>query len=175
MGLFASLPMIITVDCAQEASDTAGGNAVTGYVLKSGEGEALYDGTWIIKASPNDGTQGVEMHWNSMSPGLSTGLHVHVQADEFFYVLGGSGVAVLNEQETRIEPGDVIFVPKGHDHKLVNVGEEPLELLFFLDKLGLANEARALYHRFQETGEPPTLEELNEIANEYGTIYKSLE
>ena len=57
IGLFASLPMIITLGCAQEAPDTAGDNAVTGYVLKSGGGEALYDGTWIIKASPNDGTR----------------------------------------------------------------------------------------------------------------------
>ena len=145
------------------------------YVLKRDEGEVLSGGAWIIKASPESGTQGGEMHWNAVSPGSSSGLHVHLRADEFFYVLSGSGITVLGAKEVSLEMGDVIFVPKGHDHKLENTeSDRPLELLFFLDKPGLADETRALYHRFEETGEPPTLEEVNKIAKKYGTIYKTL-
>ena len=181
---------LLSVGCSAETQRTAENPAVaqedvretdqaqrSGYVLKRGEGEVIdFDNaTWIIKASPQSGTQGGEMHWIAASPGSSTGLHVHLRADEFFYVLSGRGTVVLADQEVSIEPGDVIFVPKGHDHKLENTdSDRPLELLFFLDKPGLADETRALYHRFEETGEPPTLEELNKIANKYGTIYKTL-
>ena len=165
--IFALLTFLASTAWAQEQ----------GYVLKRDEGEVLdFDnGTWIIKASPQSGTQGGEMHWNAASPGSSTGLHVHLRADEFFYVLSGRGIVVLGDKEVSIEPGDVIFVPKGHDHKLVNTDSDLLlELLFLQDKPGVADETRALYHRFEATGEPPTLEELNEISKKYGTIYKTL-
>ena len=126
-----------------------------GYVLKRDEGEVLYDGAWIIKASPQSGTQGGEMHWNTMSPGSSTGLHVHLRADEFFYVLSGRGIAVLGGKEVSIEVGDVIFVPKDHDHKLANTeSDHPLELLFFLDKPGGNDKVKVTRHDHAKVTHP---------------------
>jgi quercetin dioxygenase-like cupin family protein len=47
----------------------------------------------LVKASPSTGTHGVEMFRDTMLAGTSTGLHLHQQADEFFYVISGQGLA----------------------------------------------------------------------------------
>ena len=103
-----------------------------------------------------------------MPADFSTGLHFHEEADEFFYVISGTGTATIAGQEYEIGPGDVIFVPAGEDHKLATHSEK-LEILEFVDKPGLDEEFRA------EIEEPLTLEKLNEVANKNGTVYKTLE
>jgi mannose-6-phosphate isomerase-like protein (cupin superfamily) len=57
-----------------------------------------------------------------MAPGASTGIHVHQQADEFFYVVSGRGFALVDENELSIEADDFVFVPKGHEHRVKSVG-----------------------------------------------------
>jgi quercetin dioxygenase-like cupin family protein len=144
-------------------------------VLRRGEGEGLFGGSVIVKASPRTGTQGGEMLWNAMAPGQSTGIHLHSQADEFFYVIGGTGLALIGEQESPIATGDVIFIPKGQDHRVRSSKVDPLELIFFVDRPGLASGFRELYAHLESGRWPPTLEEINEIAKKYGDLYKSLE
>ena len=144
-----------------------------GYVLKAGQGEKFFNA--IIKASPESGTQGGVMILDAMTSGSSTGLHYHLEADEFFYVLDGHGTAILGKDEIAIEPGDVIFVPAGQDHKLVVADRGPLEILAFLDKPGLDQEFRELHRKFSQDWEQVTLKELNAIARNHGTIYRTLE
>jgi len=138
-----------------------------GYVLRVGEGELACCDT-LIKASPRSGTQGGVMMLQPMPPEFSTGIHFHVEADEFFYVVSGNGEAFIGDLSFNNDPGDVIFVPAGQDHKLV-AAEETLLILEFLDKPGLDEEFRT------EIEEPLTLEKLNAVANLHGTVYKTLE
>ena len=146
-----------------------------GYVLKRNEGEKLFEGSTIIKASPRTGSQGAEMFWSALGAGFSSGIHVHHTADEFFYVLSGTGVALVGGNEVSIETGDVVFVPKGQDHRLKTSGPDPLEIVFLVDKPGLANEFRD-YHVKSDGGRMLlTLKELNRISKQYGTTYKTLD
>ena len=91
-----------------------------GYVLKAGEGE-LAAGA-VIKASPSNGTQGGVMMVEPFPEHFSTGLHYHLEADEFFYVVSGSGTATLGGVDYTVGAGDVIFIPSGQDHKLFTNG-----------------------------------------------------
>jgi mannose-6-phosphate isomerase-like protein (cupin superfamily) len=165
--MLALLTYLVTTAWAQEQ----------GYVLKRDDGEVLLNGGIIIKVSPDSGSQGGEMVFQSITPKFSTGRHVHLRADEFFYVASGKGSAYLGkDEEIQIEAGDVVFVPKGEDHKLVNTQtDKQLELIFFLDKPGLAEAFRAMHRRFKTSDEPMTLEELNAISKEYGTVFKTLQ
>ena len=116
------------------------------------------------------------MVWDAMPPGSSSGIHVHVRADEFFYVIEGNGAVLVKGKEAPIEPGDVIFVPKGEDHKIRNVdSSRPLTVIYFLDKPGLVDQFRAHHERLKARKAPLTLEELNAISRKLGTIYKTLE
>ena len=142
-----------------------------GYVLKVGEGE--FAAGAIIKASPGTGTNGGVLLQGAFAEHFSTGLHYHVEADEFFYVISGTGFARFGGKDHPVEAGDVIFVPAGEDHKLFTNDSE-MELLTFLDKPGLDEEFRA-WHRAYGEAIPVSLDQLNEIATKYGTVYKTLD
>lgn len=96
-------------------------------------------------------------------------------------MLEGNGVVFVNGKEVPIEPGDVIFVPKGEDHTIRNVdSSRPLTVIYFLDKAGLVDQFRAEYERLKARKTPLpgrglTLEELNAISRKFGTIYKTVE
>ena len=147
-----------------------------GYVLKRGDGELLMGGEAIIKVSPATGSQSGEVFWQTMASGGTTGIHIHHEADEFFYVVTGEGSALIGDQETPIAAGDVVFVPKGEQHRLRHAGAEgSLEVVFFVDRPGLANEFREGHTRFEALGRWLTLEELNEISERHGTTYLTTE
>jgi len=147
-----------------------------GYVLKGSEGESYFGGDMIIKASPRSGSQSAEMIWQSLSPGASTGRHIHHEVDEFFYVIAGRGSALVGDREVEIEAGDVVFVPRGAKHRLRPGGTtSALEIVFLVDKPGLADDIREGHARAEKLGRDLTLDELNEIAERHGTTYLSLE
>ena len=156
------LGSLVVMSCAQEARQ--------GYVLKVGDGEIAAGA--IIKASPKSGTQGGVLIVEPFPDGFSTGLHYHVNADEFFYVISGRGKARFGDKNHSIEAGDVVFIPAGEHHKLFTDGST-MELLAFLDKPGLDEEFRA-WHRAYGDAQPVSLQQLNEIAEKFGTVYKTL-
>jgi mannose-6-phosphate isomerase-like protein (cupin superfamily) len=163
--------ILVLASLALIAFQAAADEPTKGYVLKVGDGE--FAAGAIIKASPKTGSNGAVLIHEPFPDGFSTGLHYHVEADEFFYVISGTGFARFGEKDHPVEPGDVIFIPAGEDHKLFTNGSE-MELLAFLDKPGLDEEFRA-WHREYGEAIPVSLEQLNNIAEKYGTVYKTLE
>ena len=51
--------------------------------------------------------------------------HIHPNCEEVVYVLEGSVEHMLGEQQTRLEAGDLIVVPRGVPHRLFNDGSMP--------------------------------------------------
>ena len=146
-----------------------------GFVTKTVEGERLLDGGVLIKASPRTGSQGAEMISSTMPPAGSAGLHVHHNADEFFYVISGVAVALVSGKEVPIEAGDVMFVPKGQEHAFRNSSRtEALKTIFLVDRPGLASEFRDVDKQSGAGKKSLTLDELNKISQKYGTTYKTV-
>jgi mannose-6-phosphate isomerase-like protein (cupin superfamily) len=146
------------------------------YILKSGDGERLPgDRETFIKASPRTGTQAVEAFRDSMAAGASTGIHIHQQADEFFYVVSGRGLALVDATEVPVEADDFIFVPKGHEHRVKSSGPTPLELVFLVDRPGLASDFRESRSEQVARKRRLTLDDWNRISQKYGTIHKTLQ
>jgi len=44
-------------------------------------------------------------------------LHYHEHTDEIYYVLGGSGKMLLDDQEIELRPDVTVYVPRGVKHK----------------------------------------------------------
>jgi mannose-6-phosphate isomerase-like protein (cupin superfamily) len=44
-------------------------------------------------------------------------LHYHERTDEVYYVISGSGTMVLDDEEISLQPGVVVYVPRGVRHK----------------------------------------------------------
>ncbi len=143
-----------------------------GYVLKPGEGEKLGP-VRIIKASPKSGTQGGVMVLDELPPGFTTGIHVHTEADEFFYVISGRGTATLGEEDEAIGPGDVVFVPAGSDHAMSVDADNSMELLFFMDKPGIEGFFREAHAKYFSKSKPLTLEACNAIGRKYAYVCKT--
>ncbi len=64
----------------------------------------------------------------SIEPGDEIGNEVHT-LDQFIRIEGGTGKAVLNnEQEYVLEDGSAVVVPAGSWHNVINTGEVALKL-----------------------------------------------
>ncbi len=147
----------------------AADEARKGYVLKPGEGEALGPSR-LIKASPQSGTQGGVIVLDQLRPGFQTTFHIHTNADEFFYVVGGEGRAEFEGQKIAIGPGDVIFIPAGTEHNMSVSEEGAMELLFFLYRPGIDGWFREVHEKFFSKSLPLTVEACNEIGEQYSYI-----
>lgn len=63
----------------------------------------------------------------SLLGGQDIGSEVH-DLDQILVVVQGSGLAVLNGEETEVRPGSLVYVPEGATHNLLNTGEGALKL-----------------------------------------------
>jgi len=172
--LIGSLAVLVCVTSARADDAERGYLNVEdrhGYILKSGEGEdTTGDGSSIIKASPRTGTQGVVFVVGQDAPSSTSGIHVHLEADEFFYVLGGTGRILLGTEEHEIAAGDTIFVPVGSEHRVTSSEDDPLYVIFVVDRPGLDEQFRLALDRTNMT-----VEEFNAIVEQYGTVYKTFD
>ncbi len=110
-----------------------------------------------------------------VKPGKGTGLHYHKDVDEIFYVMEGNGTAVLGTKPYNIETGDFIFIPRNLDHKIRKYDSSGiLKVVFFMDKPGLLQFFKQRHQQFYIDKKPMTLEELNKVAEKYGTHFKTL-
>lgn len=62
-------------------------------------------------------------------PGATIGSHAHVNEDELYYVLSGTGLLDDGSAKTRINPGDAVLTGGGASHAVINDGPATLEIL----------------------------------------------
>jgi quercetin dioxygenase-like cupin family protein len=172
--LLLSLVMILSCNRSKDSPGSVETKS-KGYVLKPDEGEMFPDITAIVKTSPEKGSKNLMTVVTTMIPGKGTGLHYHQNADEVFYVIEGTGTAVLGDSTYSIEEGDLIFIPKNIDHKVrKNDSTGFLKVLFFLDNPELLKNFREEHQQFYIEKKPKSLETLNKISEKYGTHYKTM-
>ena len=56
----------------------------------------------------------------SLKPGEEIGAEIHVNSDQFFRFESGKGKCIINGNEYDVEGGDVIIVPAGSKHNVIN-------------------------------------------------------
>ncbi len=61
--------------------------------------------------------------------GVRTQLHHHLETEEIYYVLRGTGVMTIEDQTRGIGPGDAIAILPGKRHCIENNGSEDLVFL----------------------------------------------
>lgn len=94
--------------------------------------------------------------------------HSHEAFDETVYGLDGVMTWLLDGRQSRVGPGDVLFIPRGHVHHFVNEGEGPARNLGVITP-GLLGPAY-----FREIGEvvnvggPPDIARVMEVMRRHG-------
>jgi mannose-6-phosphate isomerase-like protein (cupin superfamily) len=57
----------------------------------------------------------------SLLPGEDIGSEIHKDTDQFFRFEQGHGKCIINENEYNFENGDVVVIPAGAKHNIINV------------------------------------------------------
>jgi mannose-6-phosphate isomerase-like protein (cupin superfamily) len=65
----------------------------------------------------------------SIAPGSSIGVHEHLNEEEVYYILRGSGVLLQDGAEIPLAAGDVAVTQSGGTHSIENRGAETLVML----------------------------------------------
>ena len=61
--------------------------------------------------------------------GSAVGRHHHLETEEVYYILCGTGTMQVGDETQRVGRGDAIFIPRHSLHMLTNDGTEPMKLL----------------------------------------------
>jgi len=65
----------------------------------------------------------------SLLPNEDIGMEVHQNVDQFFRFEVGEGKAVVNGEEVQFKANDVVIIPAGTNHNIINTSAtEPLKL-----------------------------------------------
>jgi mannose-6-phosphate isomerase-like protein (cupin superfamily) len=64
----------------------------------------------------------------SIEPGQEIGSEVHNEIDQFFEILSGTGVSIINDTEYQLGNDIALVIPAGSSHNIINTGTEPLKL-----------------------------------------------
>jgi len=169
--------VLIAAACTNKEDSRTGNTLKSGYVLKGDQGTILpdSDSSLIFKVSPEQGSENNITVVQKIKPGKGTGLHYHTDADEIFYIIEGTGTIVLGNKSHTVEAGDFIFIPRNTDHKIRKYDSTGiLKVVFFMDKPGLLYFFKERHKQFYIDKKPMTLEELNKVAEKYGTHFKTL-
>jgi mannose-6-phosphate isomerase-like protein (cupin superfamily) len=91
--------------------------AAGAFALDADAGERLVFGevTVVVRASAET-TGGAFSIIEEVPPMVDTPLHVHANEDEVFYVLEGEHIVQCGDQEFRLGPGGLVFLPRGVPH-----------------------------------------------------------
>lgn len=85
-------------------------------------------GTGSMTAKIHKGEQGKIIPC-AIHPHGSIGLHQHTTSDDINYVLSGTGKAICDGKEERLNPGCCHICKKGSEHSIINTGDDDLVLL----------------------------------------------
>src|SRR3989339_1314242 len=65
----------------------------------------------------------------SLKPGEEIGSEVHKDGDQFFRFESGEGKVIINDTEYQVKNGDVVIVPAGAQHNVINTSTtDPLKV-----------------------------------------------
>ncbi len=62
-------------------------------------------------------------------PGAAESAHLHVQAQQFFFVLSGTATLEFGDGSVTLREGEGLHVPPGLAHRFANHAEQPVEFL----------------------------------------------
>lgn len=94
--------------------------------------------------------------------------HSHEAFDETVYGLSGVLTWRLDDQQVRVGPGDVLFIPRGHVHHFANFDTQDARELSVITPGLLGPE---YFHEIAEVvnaGGPPDVERIMEVMRRHG-------
>lgn len=86
----------------------------------------------ILNPLKEDLNIGYSLAWAQVKPGEKTLPH-KLKVSEVYYVLKGTGIIHINNEEKRINDSDTVYIPQDANQFIENAGEENLDFLCIVD------------------------------------------
>ncbi|MFP5351805.1 MAG: cupin domain-containing protein [Actinomycetota bacterium] len=136
-----------------------------GFILQPGEGRSIDLGGFqmSVKATSDETGGAFSLLEADEPPDFGPPLHIHHDAAEAFYVLGGEYIIFLEEREVACTEGSFIFIPAGIQHGF-RVGKVRSRKLNFYIPAAMVGYFDELSAAIKEDADP---EKLSEIALRY--------
>lgn len=61
--------------------------------------------------------------------GAAVGRHYHLETEEIYYVLSGTGQMTIGSETREVSAGDCVYIPRLLAHTLENTGSQPMTIL----------------------------------------------
>jgi mannose-6-phosphate isomerase-like protein (cupin superfamily) len=76
--------------------------------------------------------RGPKFEWGTivLKPGQELGRHCHGEVEEHFYFLDGAPKMIVNDEEFRMKPGDVMRLEAPECHNIINDTDADVRLVF---------------------------------------------
>lgn len=71
------------------------------------------------------------LHETEILPNSTIGYHEHNGTEEVYYILSGTGLMCVDEEERKVKTGDAVITHSGSFHGLINIGKSNLKILVF--------------------------------------------
>jgi uncharacterized cupin superfamily protein len=81
------------------------------------------------EAFPRERYRDLGMNVRVLEPGQAASLYHSEESEEFFLVLGGEALAIVEDEEVSLGTWDYLFCPPGVAHVVVGAGEGPSTVL----------------------------------------------
>ncbi|MDO4642614.1 MAG: cupin domain-containing protein [Cardiobacteriaceae bacterium] len=109
---------------------------------KAAGGSGVLSGDFAYTRRVTDSSDAFrEIGWLTLPPGASIGLHKHVDNEDVYIIVSGTGVFTDSSgKETVVNAGDITIARPGQSHALKNNGSEPL---IFLDLIAQTASSQA--------------------------------
>jgi mannose-6-phosphate isomerase-like protein (cupin superfamily) len=66
-----------------------------------------------------------------LPPGIPGTLHYHKRRESILFIISGEGVELVDDKETPIRAGDILFIPPGEKHTVLNRSDKEIRYLEF--------------------------------------------
>lgn len=84
------------------------------------------EGQMRKRAFQNEDIQIMDLH---LAPHSVIGLHPHTADSEMYYIVSGRGRVLYDGEELPVQTGSCHYCPRGHEHSLINDGDEDMVIL----------------------------------------------
>jgi mannose-6-phosphate isomerase-like protein (cupin superfamily) len=75
-----------------------------------------------------------------LPPNIGVPYHYHKERESILIILSGEGIEIIEEKETKIYTGDVLFIPAMEKHTIKNTGNEDLRFIEFFTNPPLSKD-----------------------------------
>jgi quercetin dioxygenase-like cupin family protein len=137
---------------------------------EGGEKISAYGDTAQIKLSGEQTNGAMVVVLGTSPPGGGPPPHRHLNEDEMFLVVEGSIRFLANGQWTKpLEPGTIVYTPRGAVHTFQNVGETPCRQWIIATPSGFEKFIASSAEIFAQAGSggPPDLARLLAISDQH--------